>query len=259
MEWSLVDLKNLVAEYNKTYFNDEIEKPIVIKWDYSSFKNVECTYATMQYKNKTHILRVNPILHDCSPELMKNTLVHELIHAWQDEWEDQSAKDYDPHKGKFIEWCQYLNSNFNFKFPIDELASKKEGKSLKRTIYSLYYVYKDFQAKDGNTHTVGLFIKVISAADIGRLKAHGLKVKHYLHPKGSSECERTEYVGKPITTFIDKQGYTHPVTVPLTPILKMSGESAPQFMHDIQYSGNKSFKAYIWWDFEFNFNDGIEK
>ena len=91
MEWSLVDLKNLVAEYNKTYFNDEIEKPIVIKWDYSSFKNVECTYATMQYKNKTHILRVNPILHDCSPELMKNTLVHELIHAWQDEWEEPGS------------------------------------------------------------------------------------------------------------------------------------------------------------------------
>ena len=62
-----------------------------------------------------------------------------------------------------------------------------------------------------------------------------------------------------IRTFIDKEGYTHPVTVPLAPVLKMSGESAQKFLHDIQSLTNKNYMPSTWWDFEFNFEDGIEK
>lgn len=102
MRWYLEDISNLIIEYNKKYFDNKIKLPITVKWD-RSYKICEATLTTY---NSEHLIKINTSLFYASPALMKNTIVHELIHAWQAENEKELS---DWHDSVFDNWCKKLN------------------------------------------------------------------------------------------------------------------------------------------------------
>ena len=85
-------------EFNKKFFNEEITSPII-------FKIIKTNYegATIKKANLIEI-RIHEILLDLNFEdELDNTLVHEMIHAWQIEYLGKAD-----HKKSFKEWCKKI-------------------------------------------------------------------------------------------------------------------------------------------------------
>lgn len=125
----------------------------------------------------THILKLNTALYNATPELMKNTLVHELIHAWQAEHEENLGDEW--HDETFNKWCKKLNNTGEFKFPISETATLKEQNDFDKTNNCAYFVYRVTNSKK----IYGVFINFLYMEEVTWLKNKGFYVNYYTQIK----------------------------------------------------------------------------
>ena len=115
----------------------------------------------------THIIKLNTALYNATPELMKNTLVHELIHAWQAEHEDDLGDEW--HDDTFNKWCNKLNETGDFLYPLANEATPKEQNAFDKTNKSAFFVYRITKSKK----IYGVFINFLyeNEINISNLKA----------------------------------------------------------------------------------------
>lgn len=99
MDWTLDSLNKKVKNYNRIYFNNEIKLPIVVKWSRHLFNSDSNTNAHCRLINNTHVITINVTYQSVSEEMMRSTLVHEMIHAWQEEYDDDLYADWSKYKG----------------------------------------------------------------------------------------------------------------------------------------------------------------
>ena len=108
---------------------------------------------------------------------MKNTLVHELIHAWQAEYEEDLGEDW--HDETFHKWCNKLNSTGDFLFPLATEATLKELHAFEKTTKSAYYIY--IKTKSNNIY--GVFINFLYDNEIKWLQNKGFNLKYFTNIK----------------------------------------------------------------------------
>ena len=85
MQWSTEQLEKRAKSYNRIYFNNEIEKPIHIRWSRRMYNADSKTNAYHKDLDNYHLIMLNVSYSNVSEEMMRSTLVHEMIHAWQSE------------------------------------------------------------------------------------------------------------------------------------------------------------------------------
>lgn len=184
MEWTVSDLNGRVKNYNRIYFNNEIELPIVVKLSKHLFNSENTTYAYSILKNNTHHIVISAKLLNVSNEMLRSVLVHELIHAWQDEHDpeaDVNYKELEGHGPAFLKKCEELNSKFKFRYPIERYMDDHRVQVIDRSSGSVYYVYKLTTSKvePDLTYPIGVFVKLLYRDEIVHLVNRGLTVKYY--------------------------------------------------------------------------------
>lgn len=184
MEWTVSDLNKRVKNYNRIYFNNEIELPIIVKLSRHLFNSGSNAFAYSILRNDTHEIVISAKLLGASAEVLRNILIHELIHAWQDEHDPEANDDFKELKGHgpaFLKKCEELNSKFKFRYPLTRYASERKIRSIDRSSGSVYYVYKLTTSKvePGLTYPIGVFVKLLYKDEIVHLINKGLSVKYY--------------------------------------------------------------------------------
>lgn len=184
MRWYLEDISELIIEYNKKYFHNKIKLPISVKWE-RSYKTCEATYTQQKH---SHLIKINSSLFYASSALMKNTIVHELIHAWQAENEKKLSSNW--HDDVFKSWCDKLNETGDFRYPLSDTGTLKEWKELEKIFNCAYYVYRKT-----NKSIYGVFINFLYQEEIDWLKNKGFHIKFYdsLKPTNNAPlCLKTD-------------------------------------------------------------------
>lgn len=76
MQWTIEQLEKRVKAYNRIYFNNEIKKPIYVRWSRRMY-NADST-ANAYHKNfdNCHLIMFNVSYSNVSEEMMRSTLVH---------------------------------------------------------------------------------------------------------------------------------------------------------------------------------------
>lgn len=134
----------------------------------------------------THILKLNTALYNATPELMKNTLVHELIHAWQSEHEENLGDEW--HDETFNKWCKKLNETGDFLYPLANEATPKEQNAFDKTNNSAFFVYRITKSKK----IYGVFINFLYENEINWLKNKGFLIKYYSKIKPKNKLLQEE-------------------------------------------------------------------
>lgn len=195
MRWNTPDIVELLKYYIKKYFRNSIKNEIAVVWSRKLYNaelnntiNGDGAEAKMYtYTDGTHKLKLNTSLYNASPELMKNTLVHELIHAWQGE---HGYLDEKPgmHGETFMKWCDKLNATGDFKYPLAPVASNKEDKVYKKSKNSGYYVYimTSEHGNAANKYPIGIFINFLYLDECNWLKNKGFNIRYYTNLKPGS-------------------------------------------------------------------------
>lgn len=183
MLWNKQDLQNLLNEYNKKYFNDEIKYPINLKLSRTYYNDDRYWGSAFFNKNNVHIIKLNVNMLNADIELLKCILIHEMIHCLQDEidntWEKTYAKDKG-HNKFFLKKCKELNNKYNFKFPLQRYVSQEQEDSLKELDNSMYYVYTNLYYNEFMPNIpYGFFIKHLYDVEIQMLKRKGWKIKFF--------------------------------------------------------------------------------
>ena len=184
MEWTVSDLNKRVKNYNRIYFNNEIELPVVVKLSRHLFNSRSDVFAYSVLKNDTHEIVISAKLLGVSSEMLRSVLVHELIHAWQDEHDpeaDANFKELRGHGSAFLKKCEELNSKFNFRYPIERYMDNHRIQSIERKAGGVYYIYKLTTSKvePDLTYPMGVFVKLLYRDEIVHLVNKGLSVKYY--------------------------------------------------------------------------------
>lgn len=226
MNWHIDDILNLIKEYNKKYFKGNIKLPFKVKW-VRNYKDCEATLSP--FKGGHHIIKINSSLYRASPALMKNTLVHELIHAWQAENDDCEPEW---HNDSFKKWCDKLNATGDFRYPLDSTGTKKEWKELDQLFNSAYYVFRKTKKS-----TLGVFINFLYQEEINWLKNKGFSIKYYKNLKTTKESPIYLKTDEFCTHFIN---ISEMIKVKITP----------------QNIKSKIGKHKVFCNNEFNFKDG---
>lgn len=99
MDWTLDQLNKRVKIYNRIYFNNEIKYPIEVKWSRQLFNVGSRQNANCRFYNGKHTITFNVTYKNVSDEMMRSTLVHEMIHAWQFEHDDTMYDDWSKMQG----------------------------------------------------------------------------------------------------------------------------------------------------------------
>jgi len=134
----------------------------------------------------THIIKLNTALYNATPELMKNTLVHELIHAWQAEHEVDLGDEW--HDDTFNKWCNKLNETGDFLYPLANEATPKEQNAFDKTNKSAFFVYRITKSKK----IYGVFINFLYDNEINWLKNKGFLIKYYSKIKPKNKLLKEE-------------------------------------------------------------------
>lgn len=184
MEWTVSDLNNRVKNYNRIYFNNEIELPIVVKLSRHLFNSGSRTFAYNRFRNDTHEIVISARLLSVSNEILRSILVHEMIHAWQDEHDPEFYDNFKEHGGHgqaFLKKCEELNSKFKFRYPLERYVDDHRSKVIDRKSSGVYYVYKLTTSKvePSLTYPIGVFVKFLYRDEIVHLVNKGLSVKYY--------------------------------------------------------------------------------
>lgn len=194
MEWTVSDLNKRVKSYNRIYFDNEIELPVVVKLSRHLFNSGSNTYAYSSTRGNTHEIVVSIKLLNASSEMIRSVLVHELVHAWQDEHDpkaNDNFKELQGHGPAFMKKCEELNSKFKFRYPIQRYMDDRRIQSVERSSGNIYYVYKMINSKvePSVEYPIGVFVKFLYKNEIDRLKRHGLSVKYYKNAVYSDTTE----------------------------------------------------------------------
>lgn len=249
MEWTVSELNTRVKRYNKKYFNNEIELPIVVKLSKQLFNSKSNILAYCRLRDSIHEIVLSAKLLNASDEIIKHVLVHELVHAWQDE-HDQEADDnfseVQGHGPAFIEKCEELNSKFRFRYPIQRYMGDRGISSIERSSSSVYYVYKMTHSKvePSLVFPIGVFVKLLYKDEIVHLQNRGLSVKYY------SKAIFTHNVDLPV--YRNKIVAQTDALVTYNNIKNSTKDNLIQHVLDI-FSWSCVFT-----DDDFNYQDGVE-
>lgn len=249
MEWTVSDLNNRVKRYNKKYFDNEIELPIIVKLSRNLFNSGSKIYAYSRLKNDTHEIVISARLLNASDEILKSILVHELVHAWQDEHDTEANdnfKELSGHGPAFIKKCEELNNRFKFRYPIQRYIDDRQAKSVKRSSGNVYYVYVMTHSKvePSMTYPIGVFIKLLYRDEIVHLQNKGLSVKYYDKAIFTNSVDVVSYREKTVTLTDALITYSN--------IKNCTKDNLIQQILDV-FSWN-----HIFTDDDFNYRDGQE-
>lgn len=157
----LDDLLILFNECNEKYFDNDIESDIRFVLD----KRIRAFARTWPVENNECRIDINPKLLRIDQRIIKNTLVHEMIHVWQFE-NGYEAEENGMHGESFNQWCKYLKRKTGIQ--ISQYSTDYESKRLNSET-SCFYVYDE---SDG----WGYFTKILYANEVDKLKRKGFKV-----------------------------------------------------------------------------------
>lgn len=182
------NLTKRVKAYNRIYFNNEIEYPIVVKLSKQLFNSHSWKHAYHIFKNDCHYIVLNVKLYNASYEILRNTLVHEMIHAWQEEYDPTFYDNFSKtngHNEVFYNKCDELNKKFKFTYNLNRYASDNIMTQLSKHANDCFYVYvieQDYY--DPSTkYALGAFVKFLYLDEANHLKRNGLHIRYYKRAK----------------------------------------------------------------------------
>jgi len=253
MDWTLDILNKKAKIYNRIYFNNEITKPIEVKWSRHLFNSDSRTHAHQSTAGGKHIITFNVMYQSVSEEMIRSTLVHEMIHAWQQENDPDFLKDwkeYEGHGPAFIAKCEELNSKFKFTYPIMRYIEGNKSKQFEKQKEGSYFVYKmSYYLEDDGTKVefpFGCFVKFLMGNEIKHLMRNGLFVKYIRKPIFSDKCKYLVLRGKSPDSAEGKWYVTY------NALKKMTSIDFVQSMCD------NGYRQYLFDDDDFNFNTAID-
>lgn len=250
MQWTSEILNKRVINYNRIYFNNEIKKPIYVRWSRQLYNSDSRTNAYCLSKPDMHIIMLNVTHSNVSNEMMRGLLVHEMIHAWQDEHDKHFLDNWNEYKGhskSFIKKCAELNSKFKFTYPLMRYAEDKKIFNLKKQNKDVYFVYKMTTSivAPSIEYPIGVFIKFLYREEIVNLTNKGLSVKYYPIAKFTDKVEYTELKNKYVTQ----------TDVPTTYSRIKGCKSADEF---VSYAKDNVGLYRMVTDSDFNYADSLE-
>ena len=146
MQWSTEQLEKRAKSYNRIYFNNEIEKPIHIRWSRRMYNADSKTNAYHKDLDNYHLIMLNVSYSNVSEEMMRSTLVHEMIHAWQSEHDPDMYSEWTEYQGhgpSFIKKCEELNAKFKFTYPLTRYTDVNKLANLKNDYNILLFANED--------------------------------------------------------------------------------------------------------------------
>lgn len=182
------NLTKRVKAYNRIYFNNEIQNPIVVKLSKQLFNSRSKINAYHRFENGCHYIVLNIKLYNASYEILRNTLVHEMIHAWQEEHDSTLYDDFSKlqgHTKAFYNKCDELNKKFKFTYNLDRYVSNNISTQLSKHASDCYYVYvieKD-EYDPTEKYAKGVFVKFLYLEEANHLKRNKLKIRYYKNAK----------------------------------------------------------------------------
>lgn len=247
MRWTNKRLEKRIKIYNRIYFNNEIKKPIVFRWSKHLYNTGSSTEAYCQSYKDYHLITFNVTYSNASNEIMRCTLVHEMIHAWQAEHDPNFDKDWSAHEGhglSFVKKCKELNSKFKFTYPLMSYVDYNKAMNVKKQNKDLYFVYKmDFSVSTPNIkYPVGVFVKFMHENEINGLLSKCISVKYYTKACfKKTDCQENNYK------------YVIDTDVPVV----YSKLKNCKYENFITYIRNEFGLYHMVTDDDFNFDDGI--
>jgi len=249
MQWNIQQLEKRAQIYNRIYFNNEIELPIRIRWSRHLY-NTDSNYdAYCRSNDEYHLIRFNVKYSNVSDEIMRSTLVHEMIHAWQDEHDPHCNDDwakYEGHGPSFIKKCEELNAKFKFTYPLMRYTQGSKLANIVKQNKDVYFVYKIATSDlDPNMKfPIGVFVKFLYRDEIVNLVNKGVLVKYYTNARFSNKTCYPDIDNKYVTQT--------DIPVTYTRLKQYKSGSFVQFIRD-------EFGLYhMVSDDDFNFKDGMD-
>lgn len=249
MEWTTEQLNKRVKAYNRIYFDNEIRLPIIVKWSRHMFNADSDTLGASLQASDIHVIRLNVKFHTASNDLMKHTLLHEMIHAWQDEHDDKFYDDWKTHEGHteaFLRKAKEINQKAKLRYPIERYADSRVTKSLRKKSTYVYYVYFITHSKTDEKlqYPIGVFVKFLYKGEVDKLKRHGLSVKYYDNAVYSDTTEWKPDRNQSVSERHNLVTYN---------FIK---DCTPETL--IKHVLDKQSRYYIATDDDFNYSDGVE-
>lgn len=250
MQWTSEILNKRVINYNRIYFNNEIKNPIYVRWSRHMYNTDSNTNAYCLSKPDKHIIMLNVSHSNVSNEMMRGILVHEMIHAWQDEHDPHCNDNWNEFKGhgpSFVKKCEELNSKFKFTYPLMRYAEKKQQFNLKKQNKDVYFVYKmtTSTVAPDIEYPIGVFIKFLYREEIVNLTNKGISVKYYPNAKFSDKVEYADLKNKYVTQ----------TDVPVVYSRLKGCKSVEDF---VLYIKDEFGLYHMVTDDDFNYDDGME-
>lgn len=249
MQWTIEQLEKRAKAYNRIYFDNEIQKPIRIRWSRRLYNANSNTNAYHSSIDDYHLIMLNVSYSNVSEEMMRSTLVHEMIHAWQNEHDpnmyDEWSK-YEGHGPSFTDKCEELNAKFKFTYPLMRYANANKIANLKKQNKAVYFVYKmttSSLAPDVQ-YPIGVFVKFLYYDEVKSLIRKGLSVKYCKNAKFTNNTDYYELDNK----------YVAQTDAPIT-YSKFKNITAKDFVNDLHDTVGR---YHIITDDDFNYNDCVE-
>lgn len=249
MQWTIDILEKRAKIYNRIYFNNEIELPICIRWSRRLYNSNSSMSAYHRSMGDYHLIMFNVSLSNASDEMIRSILVHEMIHAWQEEHDPHLYDEWSKYKGHgpaFLKKCEELNAKFNFTYPLMRYTQGKQLTNLKKQNKDVYFVYKMTSSRlDPSVHyPIGVFVKFLYSDEIKNLINKGLTVKYCRNAKFTDKTEYRELDNKYVTQ----------TDVPIT-YSKFKNITAEDFVDDMH---DEVGWYHIVTDNDFNYKDCVE-
>ena len=249
MQWSTEQLEKRAKSYNRIYFNNEIEKPIHIRWSRRMYNADSKTNAYHKDLDNYHLIMLNVSYSNVSEEMMRSTLVHEMIHAWQSEHDPDMYSEWTEYQGhgpSFIKKCEELNAKFKFTYPLTRYTDVNKLANLKKQNKDVYFVYKMTTSRldPSVKYPIGVFVKFLYSNEVKSLINKGLTVKYCRNAKFTDKTEYRELDNKYVTQTDVSITYS-----------KLKNITAQDFVNDMH---DKVGWYHIVTDDDFNYNDCVE-
>ena len=249
MQWTIDILEKRAKIYNRIYFNNEIELPICVRWSRRLYNSNSSMSAYHRSMGDYHLIMFNVSLSNASDEMMRSILVHEMIHAWQEEHDPHLYDEWSKYKGHgpaFIKKCEELNAKFNFTYPLMRYTQGKQLKNLNKQITDVYYVYKMTTCATAPDveYPLGVFVKFLYSNEVKSLLNRGLSVKY---------CKNAKFTDKTDYRELDNK-YVAQTDAPIT-YSKLTKCTVDNFINDVH-------DEVGWYHFatddDFNYQDCVD-
>lgn len=250
MQWTIDILEKRAKAYNRIYFNNEIKKPIYVRWSRRMYNTNSNMNAYHRDFDDYHLIMFNVSYSNASEEMMRTTLVHEMIHAWQHEYDPNMYDEWSKYQGhgpSFIKKCEELNAKFKFTYPLMRYVKGSQLANLKKQNTDVYFVYKMTTSRldPSVEYPIGVFVKFLYSNEVKSLISKGLTVKY---------CRNAKFTDKTEYRELDNR-YVAQTDVPITYSKLKNIKSASDFVNDVD---DEVGWYHIVTDDDFNYNDCVE-